>query len=311
MTTQLSREPVGELVSLINRLAHSLKKSNPDSDLPSKALDYLRRKGLDSQHSPLRDSAQSERSSLTATAEQRRVIEMLLSVCGAAFELSDDACEAEIDGEVCLTVPPDAFHKLSDALDEIEETLPAEDSDRPDVFLAWSAMPRAALKSLLHAAPPAPVAVPECFVRFHNVIKERHYGRMPEEVQNAFDECSSMLNQRSASVAKHINEPYTYPDFDEPPLVAVPDEQYQHLSELYHAQEKRLFKIAQRIKGPSFDKYAYSPSQAIDVLEAAIFGENEEDGSTCRAAMQSFGNSEQLEPVSPRYMLPDGGDRDE
>lgn len=64
--------------------------------------------------------------------------------------------------------------------------------------------------------------------------------------------------------------------------VSVPDERYQHLSELYHAQEKRLFKLAQRIKGPAFDKYAHSPSQAIDVLESALFGENDED---CRAAM--------------------------
>ncbi|NCH18348.1 DUF551 domain-containing protein [Cronobacter sakazakii] len=59
----------------------------------------------------------------------------------------------------------------------------------------------------------------------------------------------------------------------------VNDERYQQLSESYHAQEKRLFKIAQRIKGPSFDKYAYSPSQAIDVLEASVFSE------ICRAAM--------------------------
>lgn len=44
-------------------------------------------------------------------------------------------------------------------------------------------------------AQPAPV-VPECFVRFHDIIKERHYGRMPEEVQNAFDECAAMLNQK-------------------------------------------------------------------------------------------------------------------
>lgn len=108
-----------------------------------------------------------------------------------------------------------------------------------------------------------------------------------------------------------------------PAPVAAPDERYQHLSELYHAQEKRLFKLAQRLKGLSFDKYAYSPSQAIDVLETAIFGEKEEDESSCRAAMlapgvmydpvaattgsatmQSFGNSEQL--VSQRYTLPDG-----
>ncbi|EPM0981573.1 hypothetical protein RFD68_002387 [Klebsiella pneumoniae] len=93
------------------------------------------------------------------TAEHRRVIEMLLSVCGAAFELADDSCQQDVDGEDCHVVPDDAFQKLSDALDEIENTLPTEDIDRPDVFLAWSAMPRAALKSLLHAQP-APV-VPE------------------------------------------------------------------------------------------------------------------------------------------------------
>lgn len=83
-----------------------------------------------------------------------------------------------------------------------------------------------------------------------------------------------------------------------PAPVSVPDERYQHLSELYHAQEKRLFKLAQRIKGSAFDKYAHSPSQAIDVLESALFGESDE---TCRAAMlQSFGNSEQLNsPVIP------------
>lgn len=85
------------------------------------------------------------------TAEHRRVIEMLLNVCGAAFELADDSCQQDVDGEDCHVVPDDAFQKLSDALDEIENTLPTEDIDRPDVFLAWSAMPRAALKSLLQA----------------------------------------------------------------------------------------------------------------------------------------------------------------
>ncbi|WP_202631802.1 hypothetical protein [Cronobacter sakazakii] len=70
----------------------------------------------------------------------------------------------------------------------------------------------------------------------------------------------------------------------------VNDERYQKLSESYHAQEKRLFKLAQRIKGPSFDKYAHSPSQAIDVLEVAIFGENDD---ACRAAMPN-----QSQPVS-------------
>ncbi|EQB1791242.1 DUF551 domain-containing protein [Klebsiella quasipneumoniae] len=76
---------------------------------------------------------------------------MLLNVCGAAFELADDSCQQDVDGEDCHVVPDDAFQKLSDALDEIENTLPTEDIDRPDVFLAWSAMPRAALKSLLQA----------------------------------------------------------------------------------------------------------------------------------------------------------------
>lgn len=71
----------------------------------------------------------------------------------------------------------------------------------------------------------------------------------------------------------------------------APDESYKQLSELYHAQEKRLFKIAQRIKGPTFDKYSHLSSQAIDVLEAAIFGEDD----TCRAAMLQAGNS----PVIP------------
>lgn len=106
------------------------------------------------------------------------------------------------------------------------------------------------------------------------------------------------------------------PLYAAPPAPVVPDANYQQLSELYHAQEKRIFKIAQRIKGPSFDKYAYSPSQAIDVLEVAIFGESN-DGSAAALnqthvkqpasnGVQSFGNSEQLEPVSQPYKLRDG-----
>ncbi|MGM1325077.1 hypothetical protein ACS0TW_03260 [Klebsiella michiganensis] len=94
------------------------------------------------------------------TAEHRRVIEMLLNVCGAAFELADDSCQQDVDGEDCHVVPDYAFQELSDALDEIENTLPTEDIDRPDVFLAWSAMPRAALKSILQSgnSPLIPVA---------------------------------------------------------------------------------------------------------------------------------------------------------
>lgn len=96
------------------------------------------------------------------TVEHRRVIEMLLNVCGAAFELADDSCQQDVDGEDCHVVPDDAFQKLSDALDEIENTLPTEDIDRPDVFLAWSAMPRAALKSLLQAGKSP--AIPDGYV---------------------------------------------------------------------------------------------------------------------------------------------------
>ncbi|HHT0407346.1 TPA: hypothetical protein ACTW6H_005609, partial [Raoultella ornithinolytica] len=84
-----------------------------------------------------------------------------------------------------------------------------------------------------------------------------------------------------AKMARIIREnPHPTNECDMPKAQPVPDD-YQHLRELYHAQEKRLFKIAQRIKGPAFDKYSHSPSQAIDVLEVAIFGEDE----ACRAAM--------------------------
>lgn len=79
--------------------------------------------------------------------------------------------------------------------------------------------------------------------------------------------------------ADRLNEPLPVYRHAQQPV--VPDESYQQLSELYHAQEKRLFKIAQRIKGSVFDKYSHSPSQAIDVLEGAIFGEN----NACGAAM--------------------------
>lgn len=81
---------------------------------------------------------------------------------------------------------------------------------------------------------------------------------------------------------------------------AVRDERYQQLSELYHTQEKRLFKIAQRIKGPTFDKYSHSPSQAIDVLEAAIFGEDD----ACRAAMLQAKSLISINPAPAMVSLP-------
>ncbi|MEM5524309.1 DUF551 domain-containing protein [Enterobacter hormaechei] len=116
-----------------------------------------------------------------------------------------------------------------------------------------------------------------------------------------------------ADPLREVTPLYTAP----PAPVSVPDERYQHLSELYHAQEKRLFKLAQRIKGASFDKYAYSPSQAIDVLESAIFGEREDE---CRAAMLQGADGTltnegtipvtQFNPVADLYGLtsPTGGE---
>ena len=56
----------------------------------------------------------------------------------------------------------------------------------------------------LYTAPPVPVSVPECFVRFHEAVKSRHHGRMPEEVQNAFDECAAMLQGADGNIGKPL-----------------------------------------------------------------------------------------------------------
>lgn len=63
----------------------------------------------------------------------------------------------------------------------------------------------------------------------------------------------------------------------------------QQYRELYHTQEKRLFKLAKRIKGAAFDKYSHSSSQAIDALEVAAFGE----GDACSAAITAVGTEPQ------------------
>ena len=52
------RGQVDDLSALVRRLVHSLSKAAPEHDLPAKALDYLKRKGL--QGSPLRGSEASE-----------------------------------------------------------------------------------------------------------------------------------------------------------------------------------------------------------------------------------------------------------
>ncbi|AYC20079.1 hypothetical protein DZA65_03204 [Dickeya dianthicola] len=86
------------------------------------------------------------------TEEHRRVIGLLLGVCASAFELADDSCECELDGEQCVTAPRDSFAKLSDWLDEIENTLPDKYDDLPNTALQWAAIPRHALRSLLQPA---------------------------------------------------------------------------------------------------------------------------------------------------------------
>jgi len=51
------RDQVDSLAALVRQLAQSLKKHHPESDLAKRAVDYLKRHGL--QGSPLRTEAQS------------------------------------------------------------------------------------------------------------------------------------------------------------------------------------------------------------------------------------------------------------
>ena len=51
---EASGSVVDDLSALVRQLAHRLGKAAPDSDLPARALDYLKRKGL--QGSPLRNA---------------------------------------------------------------------------------------------------------------------------------------------------------------------------------------------------------------------------------------------------------------
>ena len=86
-----------------------------------------------------------------------------------------------------------------------------------------------------------------------------------------------------------------------PAAPVVPDD-YQHLknvNELYDSLNKRLFGLAQRIKGPSFDSYAYALSQAIDVLETEIFGEDK----ACRNA--ALDHVPQRAAVQPDFVIPE------
>ncbi|WP_192574624.1 hypothetical protein [Cronobacter sakazakii] len=123
------------------------------------------------------------------TAEHKRVIQLLLNVCGAAFELADDSCQQLVDGEDCHVVPDDSFQKLSVALDEIENTLPGE---YEDTILQWGAIPRHALCGLLveQSAPPAPVVVDDS-LPFDPQIAE--YEQMMEAEQAQADTTAQQL----------------------------------------------------------------------------------------------------------------------
>ena len=136
----------------------------------------------------------------------------------------------------------------------------------------------------LHTADIAPVSVGMFREMARHLLRAESQGPVGEDELNAALRLHGLKVTAHSQLSDAFRAGFKYARRTAPQPVAVLDERYQHLSELYHAQEKRLFKIAQRIKGQSFDKYAYSPSQAIDVLEEAIFGMTIEDGSAVRAA---------------------------
>lgn len=53
----LAQGQVGDLSMLVRQLVHALRKASPDHALPDKAMDYLKRKGL--QGSPMRNQQRS------------------------------------------------------------------------------------------------------------------------------------------------------------------------------------------------------------------------------------------------------------
>ncbi|EHD22091.1 MULTISPECIES: hypothetical protein [Brenneria] len=178
---------------------------------------------------------QSATSGLSAiTSEHRRVIEMLLKVCGCAFELMDDGCQMEVDGEPSVVVPYESAHALSDALDEIENTLPDQENDRPNIVLAWSAVPRAALKSLLQlpadfrknensstttfrekteTSTNSPVIPDGCSHRIKPALPERdHMGfwSHPDRPETPFDEGSTLQEMRTWYAERGMEVDFTY-----------------------------------------------------------------------------------------------------
>jgi hypothetical protein len=69
-TQQPVQEPVGsDYTVLITRLAYALKKANPESDLPIKATEFLKRKGHT--FDPLRDMQEPVRQDSWISVEER------------------------------------------------------------------------------------------------------------------------------------------------------------------------------------------------------------------------------------------------
>lgn len=137
----------------IQALIAQLEAAQKESAIRMEAIEQMRKTVA---HNVER--AQTAEAALSAanngvTAENLRVIKMLLDVCGTAFELADDSCQQDVDGELCHVVPDSAFSRLSDALGEIENTLPDEYEDLPNIVLQWAAIPRHALQELFSAAP--------------------------------------------------------------------------------------------------------------------------------------------------------------
>lgn len=146
-------------ISPFDRRAIASKVQGLCSRLPGATFANAAEFTLDEIEAPTGQEEPVSQSFKFLTLEHIRVIEMLLSVCGAAFELADDSCQQQIDGEDCHIVPDTSFAKLSDTLGEIEDTLPYE---LPNTILQWAAIPRYALRGILYAAPQLPQpAVPD------------------------------------------------------------------------------------------------------------------------------------------------------
>lgn len=163
---------------------------------------------------------------------------------------------------------------------DVSLTPPDDDDDAADAIeCGWTATP---LHRHAQPAPAYPETLPcpvllEPGLRFGKGVKTR---LVLEAIQRRAEHCSELESMTPEERAEYDAGIEEFKAMLPQPAPVVPDD-YQRLRELYHAQEKRLFKIAHRIKGPAFDKYSHSPSQAIDVLEVAIFGEID----ACRAAM--------------------------